>query len=477
MATKNVFTTHQTCVRVPFSGNVILLCTFFTLLLQFVPVSDLLHLGVFSSRTTYAARTISPQLMQTEQSIIMNIKQNGFNNGAGANNHPGGLWINWLYGSSPLQTNFDTNGKTDQQQGLPLRHDPLTDIRYLNALWMYKSQYPTDTQFDDQIALYTPIVKLDYAQTDDERGWLYDEEFISLYNLSGDEEYKNDALSLIRAYSKHFNAQVGTIFRISQAHPHGYYRVDIALEEGCALLQAGTEFNNALWSQQGQSIVDFVYQHAYVAGDHTFPSQMDNVLLNTDKDHPVVNPNETFLLAQSQAEGDNNTQGSLFRMGGIAQIATSLVRVYQVTHQEIYLNRALDLLDALSLPNNSLGLWDIHNQGYFYGGIFSGSGPSNPGTLTIKADEKEPGRQAAMLIAFHLANQVTGNRYQDMERQMLAVLLNKAYYAQGHGVLYEVNPDWSPKVRAGTPQTWVTTEAMGTMLEALLFLPQSSSAS
>ena len=58
-----------------------------------------------------------------------------------------------------------------------------------------------------------------------------------------------------------------------------------------------------------------------------------------------------------------------------------------------------------------------------------------------------------------------------MEDLMLAVALNKAYYAPGHGVLFEVNADWTPiTFPDDTPANNVTTEAMGIELESLFSL-------
>ncbi len=76
-----------------------------------------------------------------------------------------------------------------------------------------------------------------------------------------------------------------------------------------------------------------------------------------------------------------------------------------------------------------------------------------------------------MLWAFHLANQFTSNKYQEMEKLMLKVALTDAYYAPGHGVMYEVKPDWTPLTFPNhTLADVVTTEAMGVELESLFAL-------
>jgi len=142
-----------------------------------------------------------------------------------------------------------------------------------------------------------------------------------------------------------------------------------------------------------------------------------------------------------------------------------------VTHNQDFLTKAQDLLDALSLPGNPLGMWDTTDLGYFAGATFKGRTPQQPGSITVAKGKKEAGRQVLMLWAFHLANQFTGNKYQDMENQMLAVALMNVYYTPGHGVIYEVNRDWTPlRFLDGTVNDVVTTEAMGAELESLFSL-------
>lgn len=411
-----------------------------------------------NTQSSIGAPTTAPltEPLGLEQSILDNIKTNGFDVAGSVNRGLGGLWINWKYGTSPLQTNINGSGETDVETGTSLRHDPLTDIRYLHALWLYKAQNPGDHRYDDQITKFTPIVKMEYANTHDERGWLYDEELMDLFRLSKDSTYQQDALSLIASYSNNFKPAVGTIYKVSPAHPQGYYAVDLVLEAGCDLIMAGTQFNHPEWVQQGNSIVNFVYAHAYISQYHVFPNIMDQVLLPNGQ----VNPNEMFLSGSTKGY---TVSGGQFRMGNISQEAISLLHTYQITHEQLFLSRATELLGGFSLPQNALGMWDTQNLGYFIAGRFSNASPANPGTLTVASHYKEAGRQTIMLEAFHLANQFTHGRYQNMEKLMGTVVLTKAYYAPGHGVLYEVNANWVPY----HGQDWVTTEAMGTELEAL----------
>lgn len=398
-----------------------------------------------------------------EQTILDNIKQNGFNSNSAINHGMGGLYINWMYGTSPLQTNFAGNGQPDPPD--VIRHDPLTDLRYIHSLWVYKSQHPGDTRYDSEVARYTPIIKADFANTTDERGWLYDEEFIDLYNLSHDDFYKSAALSLVRGFAAKYDPNVGTIYKKSNGQTG--YRPDLVLESGLALIQAGTQFQNPDWVQKGQSIVNFVYSHSYIAKYHTFPDQMGTVL-NPDG---TVTQAEPFYVGKSK---NFNVSGNETRVGGLAQMIISLLNTYKVTHNQDFLNKATDLLDPLTASQNSLGLWDPTNKGYFAGILYTGNTPQDPGTIKLASNKKEAGRQVTLLVAFHMANKYTNNKYQDMEQQMRDVAMNKVYYAPGHGVIYEVKSDWSPIKMGGFTENWVTTEAMGAELEGLYTITESN---
>ena len=406
--------------------------------------------------STYAS---SSTIHGVEADLLTNIKDNGFDNASGSD----GLWINWRYGTQPLQTNINGTGEPDGVDVNPPRHDELTDLRYIHNLWSYKQQNPSDTSFDGEIARYTPIIKYEFANSHNERGWLYDE-FIAIYQLTHDVFYKNTAISLASSYAKRYDSRVGSIYKLASDHPYGSYRVDMVLEEGCALLQAGASFEHPEWQQMGANIINFVYSHAYINQYHTFADQMDNVLLPDGS----VNPHEQFYVGRTK---NYTVNGHLSQMGEISQIIISLLDTYNTTHKQDFLNKATRLLDSYALPANPLGMWDTVHNGYFFAAEFRGPTPEQPGPVFVNKKVKEAGRQMIMLQAFHLADTLTNNRYKMMEDQMLRVALKDTYYAPGHGVLYEVHADWAPLTfHNGELNNAVTTEAMGAELESLFAL-------
>ena len=394
--------------------------------------------------------------------VLTNIQANGFDADPTLNNGLGGLWINWRYGTQPLQTNLNGSGEPDDtSDGTSLRHDRLTDLRYLHNLWQYAHLHPGDTRFASEISRYTAIVKAEFNPAHDDRGWLYDE-FSDLYRLSGDSFYREAARQLADYFATALvKPGIGAVYKTSTDQSSGYYRVDLALEVGCALIQAGTVFGQPDWTSAGQRAVQFVYDHAYVAAYHTFLSQMSNVLLPDG----TANPNETIEVGKFE---HTTIQGGQVRAGAIAQIILSLLHTAQVTHDPHYLTRATDLLDPLTAQSNTLGLWDARNLGYYSQVIFPGATSHAPGVPKANQGKKESGRQLQMLEAFRVANTLTNDRYRQMQTLMEQVTLGKAYYPAGHGYVFEESATWQIlTLHGGQLEDWVTTEAMGIALEAL----------
>jgi dienelactone hydrolase len=377
--------------------------------------------------------------------MLKNIQANGFNK------NTGGLYINWRYGSNPLQYNMKSDGNPDGPSVKPERHDVLTDLRYLHNLFLRKAAHPQDRQFDSEIARFDKIVKKEFAGTRNERGWIYDE-LMDMHHLSKDAFYRDTARGLANNYATTMaKPPIGIYYKTSKDHPNGYYRADLALEIGCALIQAAKEFNEPAWAAQGRKMVDFVYDHAYIRKYHAFPQQMDNALL----------PVHAFYREAKR-------EGSSVRMGTMGQMIVSLLHAYKASGEKLYLDRATDMLDALTPERNLLRLWDAVHLGYSASAVFPGPGPANPGEPKLNDKKKESGRQAHMLEALVVANQVTNNRYKRLEDLMVRVILDKAYFAKTHGVPYETAGDWSPlPVKAGGTADWVTTEAMGITMMSL----------
>jgi hypothetical protein len=431
---------------------------------QGVALSVLLALGGTTATCSADVPTNSADAIML--AMLNNIKENGFNPDPRINGGLGGLWINWRMGTRPLQVNFNGSGAPDDARMDPARHDDLTDLRYLHNLLSWQHQHPQDTQFAGEVQRFTAIVKRAYASSHNERGWIYDE-LMDMGRLSGDNFFRATARTLAEHYAtKGVHPDIGAMYKTSATCPRGYYRVDNALEAGCALAQAGVEFKRPDWSAKGERLVNFVYAHAYVRDCHLFLNMMDGVRLPDG----TANPNETIYR---QPFRNYVADGGVVRLGNIGQEALSLLHAYLVTTNQLFLERANDLLAPLSADQNPLGLWDAQHGGYFNGLDFGGPDFSNPGKPKLLDSKKESGRQFHMLQAFHVANRLTGGKYQSMEAALLRVLVEKAYAAPCRGIFYEVAPDWSPLKLAkkkAAAEDWVTSEAMGCAMLALCSL-------
>jgi hypothetical protein len=285
---------------------------------------------------------------------------------------------------------------------------------------------------------------------------------MDVYRLSGDSFYRHAAETLANYFATRlYKPGIGAIYQTTVAHPNGFYRVDLALEVGCALIQAGTQFRRPDWTGEGQRIVQFVYSHAYVAQYHVLLLQMDNVLLSSG----APNPDETIYRDVFR---NFRIEGGSVKLGEVAQEALSLLHVYLVTGDTTYMNRATDLLSSFTAQTNLLGLWDNNHIGYFAGAVFPGPDIAHPGQPRVSGTAKESGRQLQMLEAFRVANSITNNQYQSMQTALLHLALGPAYYRAGHGVLFEMTENWQPLVIRGGVADWVTAEAMGISLESLL---------
>ena len=117
--------------------------------------------------------------------------------------------------------------------------------------------------------------------------------------------------------------------------------------------------------------------------------------------------------------------------------------------------RAGDTADAILVEHGMNALWDSVYGGYDEGALLTSTG------LTIQ-QKKTGGRMANMLILARLLNDAT------LQQNMMTVLLDDVYLPNLHGVLYEQHQNWSLYVINGTTETWVTSEAMGIMLETLM---------
>ena len=429
-----------------------------------------------SGTTTPLSPVTSQQVQTVIRTVLQNIKDNGFD--SQANGGQGGLWIDWRYGTNPLDAN---GGKCSVSNGAPtcqgtFGHDRLTDLRYIHNLWWYEKENPSDTQFASEIQRYTPIIKQEWSACTDDRGWIYDE-WMDIYSLSQDSFYKQCAQTIANYYfTQWYHPENGALYQTSSTNPTGAFRTEDAIGMGAALIEAGAYFGQPQWSSAGKTALSYLRSHTYLPQYHVYLHSMDNVVLPDG----TLNPDPSiFKTDNSDSAGSDSSSsgggssaaqrnGANVKAGSMGSEAFALLRAYQASQDTEYLNEAVDLLNQLSPTTNPLGLWDSQYGGYFYAILFDGSDYKNPGKPTVRTGQKEAGRQLQVLRAVHLANVLAHGQLQNMETTLLEIAVERAYYVDGHGYLYSVDPDWTPHLRHGNNKTYVTTEAMGIALESLL---------
>ena len=130
------------------------------------------------------------------------------------------------------------------------------------------------------------------------------------------------------------------------------------------------------------------------------------------------------------------------------------VKTVQQLDIAIALAKAGDVNGAKNIVKSLAPLWDNQFGGFYEGATISGN------SLKIK-DKKTGGRMAETLELAKLIGD------QSLLSKSLPIVYGKVYLADLNGVVYEQRPDWSLYTIYGSREDWVTSEAMGLMLEAL----------
>lgn len=203
------------------------------------------------------------------------------------------------------------------------------------------------------------------------------------------------------------NACNALVTRYASNHPTG--RADWDIEEACALIKSG----NVAYAQLGEQRLVNAY--------NTYFNPTYNILVSQG----YVKPGEIGQEIEALAYANHDDKGEVL------------------------------------LQSTNTMLYDNVYEGYF------AQADLRSGTPIVQTSKKDPGRQAEMLKAAILL------RDDDWAHKLYSVVLNHCYYTAGQGVLYEVNADWSLHHVAGPNsktqnENWVTTEAMGITIDALL---------
>ncbi len=345
----------------------------------------------------------------------------------------GGLFINWRgdwdrnLATASDNTNIQTTGLSDDQNGASPRHDPVTDLMYLRNLRAFKYYYPSDHSFDADAARMEPIVKAEFAGYTYYRSWIY----FQLRDLdrfapgSGWDQMAHNFVSGV--YRNFYNSSAGTVVDKS----HSNYRTDFAAESAAAFADAGARYNDASLTAAARATTHHLLASAQDPNTHLYPLQMN-----------------------WSASGDTIGQAQI-KLGEQAQALDALLTVYDHLREPAILAAVKAAVDQLYSP--TMGLHDALNTGFFFSVDANGRG--------VSSAYKES-RQAWMLaLDDHLNREVGGQDQRIAEMQ--SVVLQKLWQAPIHGYVYRVTPSFAIYTNHSGPnhgsvdENFITSEAMG----------------
>ena len=334
-------------------------------------------------------------------------------------------------------------------RGNAARHDSQNDLRTLENIYWYKSLHPGDTSMDQYITRMLPWVKKEWSTTTAAKGWIY-YELLRMRDFSNDASWDHTLQIWAQAQYKGIDPVLGLYhgpIDTSAGHDNvplqDGYRVDLDLEMGLALVDAGARYQHPEWITAGKREVAVVIKQTY---DHTY--------------HLF---NRVYLVHDSRF-GNNKVWDTQARMGETGQEIEILLRAGSYTHTNEYLQLAKEMIDNL---RNSPLRDTVHGGYYFklYLGPYQGHK-----TGDVDKNFKEA-RQLHVLIGIDLANRIFNNRWADLEQDLIKVGTQLLYLpptVPGFTYRVKLNGDLypSPKSSPIRAENWNTAEADNIALKA-----------
>jgi hypothetical protein len=383
--------------------------------------------------TVGRAPVIDPADLARVIDILTTMHTHGFNPSApiakgNGQAPPGGLYINWRgswdgVANPGSNTNISTAGVSDEEAGLTVRHDPLTDLVYLRNLVVYRALDPSGPSFADDISRIEPIVVAEFDNYRYYRGWVYFE-LLDLDQYDPGQGWAARAERMAAAVAAAWSPTRGLLVQASD----GSYRPDYEAESAAMLVDAGTRFDQPTWVTEG----------------HATATQ----LLTAARDHVTglfdgqIGPNDAVSAAQ-------------MKVGAQAQLLNALLTVYDVTGDRALLDAVETAVTTMYAPLP--GLHDEANGGFFFGADADGK--------HLRPQYKET-RQGWMLPLLQHLNKIDGQQSTRIA-EMSTVVRDKLYRASSHGYVYRVAPNFSDYQTKAGDENFVSTEAIGLAGQAL----------
>ncbi|HEV2340148.1 MAG TPA: hypothetical protein VGT05_05360, partial [Patescibacteria group bacterium] len=380
----------------------------------------LLFLGVtfrlLIPSTQHAAATqstLDSMVLQT----MNDIDKNGWNAAVK------GTFINW----------YITNPATQQNTG----HDSQNDLRDYEAMVWYKALHPTDTSQDQYIQRILPTVQAEWGNSNLSKGWVY-AIFLRLAKYAGSSwntTAQNWAASNYTKVTAANGVPLGPIVEDTGANaptcPSGY-RIDQNLETGLMLIDAGKRFNHPEWAQAGAKEVSQIDQQAFNQSVH--------------------------LYARIMCQG--KVWDNIAKDGEMGQEAQAYLDAGSYTGNQAYLAKGEEMLDAIANP--ATGFIDNTNGGIWF--------QKDLGTGVVDTGKKVM-QQFAVLQAFYTGDLLFNNRYSAATNNMITAIQKSFVPGSVPGWMYERAPDFTQY----KTENWISVEASGMAIEAILTMESNSS--
>jgi len=416
-----------------------------------------------------------PQPLRSEAEEIVRNTLNGMNS-YGWDVTRKGILINWRR-PDPSQVQCHP-GKCEPADATQ-RHDALNDVRTLQSLYWYKARNPQDHAYDTAIARLAPSVHDRYDHTQLAKGYLYPV-LLRLSEYADTPAERAGWAATMQGWAagqvKHIDPAAGV-----QHRPQGNcdcgaktiylddaYRVGAEVENGAALIHAGSVFNKPEWVAAGYREVHVAYEQAFSKEYHVF----GRVYVFSDKKYGKN------LLWDTQAEpNDVSEEADLLLRAGL------VVKDHEM--QQFLLNLVGEMLNALrTLPFHD----KVH--GGFVSAIYVADQYDGHKKGEVRASGREA-RQLSLLGTLALANRSLKplNQWADLEAEMLRMTLHSiddpqpgmrlpdtveppapivnGYPASTGGYMYQITPDFKLVQHPDGAEDWISAEADNLVLIGL----------
>jgi len=387
-----------------------------------------------------------------------------------------GILINWRR-PDPTQVQCSP-GKCDKA-GATTRHDPLNDVRTLQNLYWYKYRHPEDHTYDMAIARLLPTTRDRWAHSTVAKGYVYP--VLLRLSLYADTDTERAAWSATlqnwaAAQFKRLDPVTGVQHnRQGNCDCHektifldDAYRVSAQVENGAALVDAGTRFNHPEWIAAGYREVKVVYEQAFSQEYHVF----GRIYVFSDAKY-----GKNLLWDTQVTPWDVSEEVDLLLRAGL------IVKDPEI--RKFFLDLSTQMLNAMrALPFHD----KVH--GGFFGSFLIADSPNGQKKGEIQNSGREA-RQLTLIGTFSLANLALTprNQWADLEAEQYRMVthdinepspgmhlpdtvaapapLVNGYPASTGGYMYELTPEFGLVQHPQGVEDWISAEASNLALIGL----------